>query len=280
MGRNATINFGKFTGPQPGSPGPHVASIVYIVDDDVSVRESLELLIRSAGWLPIAFSSAREFLSHPPIVAPSCLILDVGLPDINGLDLQQQLAEGHHPPIIFVTGNGDIPTSVRAIKAGAFDFLTKPFRAEQLRDLVRAALAQDCERRAKQAEVDSLQQRLVSLTPREREVLPLVVSGILNKQAAAHLGISEITYQIHRTNVMRKMEAESLAALVRMADALDIPVVHIRRPQRPSVRRLGAGTVALGGAKISVPSRSRPGAATLRFTRWEALGEGPIPDLL
>jgi FixJ family two-component response regulator len=245
MGRSATRNFGKFIGPQPTSPGPHVASIVYIVDDDVSVRESLELLSRSAGWLPIAFSSAREYLSHPPIAAPSCLILDVGLPDINGLDLQQQLAEGYHPPIIFVTGNGDIPTSVRAIKAGALDFLTKPFRADPLRDLVRAALAQDCERRARQTEVDSLQQRFVLLTPREREVLPLVVSGLLNKQAAAHLGISEITYQIHRTNVMRKMGAGSLAELVRMADALDIPVVHIRRPHGPSVRKFGAAELTL-----------------------------------
>jgi len=235
MGR-ATINFAQ---------QPHIASVVYIVDDDVSVRESLEMLIRCAGWLPLAFSSAREFLSHSPVSAPSCLILDVGLPDISGLDLQQQLAKGYHPPIIFLTGNGDIPTSVQAIKAGALDFLIKPFRAAQLRDLVRAALAQDCERRAIQTEVDSLQRRLASLTPREREVLPLVVSGLLNKQAAAHLGISEITYQIHRTNVMRKMAAGSLAELVRMADTLEIPVSHIRRQQRPSAR-FGFDTAELG----------------------------------
>jgi len=239
------MNFGKFARPQSHSPEPQVAPVVYIVDDDVSVRESLEQLIACAGWHPIAFASAQEFLSHPPVFAPSCLILDVGLPDINGLDLQQQLARGYHPPIIFLTGNGDISTSVRAIKAGALDFLIKPFRAEDLRELVRAALAQDCERRTRHTELDSLQRRLESLTPREREVLPLVVSGLLNKQAAAHLGISEITYQIHRTSVMRKMEAGSLAELVRMADALEIPVSYVRRPQRPSVR-FGFATAGLG----------------------------------
>jgi FixJ family two-component response regulator len=225
----------KFTGSQARSLAPQVTPVVYIVDDDISVRESLEPLIRCAGWQPITFASARDFLSHPQVTAPSCLILDVALPDISGLDLQQQLAEGYHPPIIFLTGNGDIPTSVRAIKAGALDFLTKPFRAGHLRDLVRAALAQDCRRRARQGEVDCLQQRFTSLTPREREVLPLVVSGLLNKQAAAHLGISEITYQIHRTNVMRKMQAGSLAGLVRMADALEIPVSHVKRPRHLSV---------------------------------------------
>ena len=237
----ATMNFGIFSRSQARSLEPHVTPIVYVVDDDVSVRESLELLIRCAGWQPIIFASARAFLSQPRLFLPSCLILDVGLPDINGLELQQQLAEGYHPPIIFLTGNGDIPTSVRAIKAGALDFLTKPFRADHLRDLVRAALAQDCERRARQIAVDSLQQRFTSLTPREREVLPLVVSGLLNKQAAIHLGISGVTYQIHRANVMRKMEAKSLADLVRMADALEIPVSCMRRLRRPSVS-LGAAT--------------------------------------
>jgi FixJ family two-component response regulator len=241
---SATINFGKFAGPQSGSPQPHVTPVVYNIDDDASARESLELLIRCAGWQPITFASARDFLSHPQVFAPSCLILDVGLPDISGLDLQQQLAEGYHPPIIFLTGQGDIPTSVRAIKAGALDFLTKPFRPQQLLGLVRAALVQDCERRARQTEVDSLQRRFASLTPREREVLPLVVSGLLNKQAAAHLGISEITYQIHRTNVLRKMEAQSFAELVRMADALQIPLTHVRRQRRPSVR-FGLATAEL-----------------------------------
>src|ERR1700744_441942 len=168
----SAINFEKLPRPQSRSPEP---GVVYIVDDDISVRESLELLIRCAGWQPLTFSSAQEFLSRPQVFAPSCLILDVGLPDINGLDLQQLLAEGYHPPIIFLTGNGDIPTSVRAIKAGALDFLTKPFRAEQLRNLVQAALAQDCECRIQQMELASLHRRLESLTPREREVLPLVV---------------------------------------------------------------------------------------------------------
>jgi FixJ family two-component response regulator len=212
---------------------------VYIVDDDVSVRESLELLIRHAGWRPIPVASAREFLATPRECAPSCLILDIGLPDINGLDLQQQLAERDRPPIIFLTGYGDVRTSVRAIKAGALDFLTKPFRADQLRDLVRAALALDCERRARRIETDNLGQRYSSLTPREREVLPLVVSGLLNKQAAVQLCISATTYQIHRTNVMRKMRAGSLAELVRMADALEIPVSSCRHPRdRPIAPRL------------------------------------------
>ena len=212
-----------------------VTPVVFIVDDDVSVRESLELLIRCAGWQPITFASAQEFLSYPQDGAVSCLILDIGLPDINGLDLQQQIANRYHAPIIFLTGNGDVPTSVRAIKAGAFDFLTKPFRPQELRDLVRAALAEDCERRNRQVVLDNLQRRFESLTPREREVLPLVVSGLLNKQAAAHLGISEITLQIHRTNVMRKMKAQSLAELVRMADALEIPLANVRRLPRPSL---------------------------------------------
>jgi len=239
------MNFAEFAQPQLRSPESHVTPVVYIVDDDVSVRESLEMLIRCAGWQPITFASAQDFLSHPQVSAPSCLILDVGLPDINGLDLQRQIAERYHPPIIFITGNGDIPTSVRAIKAGALDFLTKPFRSEHLRDLVRAALAQDFERRTRRTQLDGLQQRFALLTPREREVLPLVVSGLLNKQAAAHLGISEITYQIHRTNVMRKMKAGSLAELVRIADALEIPVSCVRRPQRPSVR-FGFATAELG----------------------------------
>jgi FixJ family two-component response regulator len=184
-----------------------VTPVVFIVDDDVSVRESVEFLVRHAGWQAMTFASAREFVSYPPICAPSCLILDVGLPDINGLDLQQQISEQYHSPIIFLTGYGDVRTSVRALKAGAFDFLTKPFHPQQLRDLVQAALAQDCERRDRQSVLDSLQRRFESLTPREREVLPLVVTGLLNKQAAAHLGISEITLQIHRTSVMRKNES-------------------------------------------------------------------------
>jgi FixJ family two-component response regulator len=203
-------------------------NLVLIVDDDHRVREALEELLAAAGLRSVAMESAAEYLAYPKPDVPACLILDVELPDINGLDLQRQVENGYHPPIIFVTGHGDIPSSVRAIKAGALDFLTKPFNDQELLRLVHAALAQDRERRAKQADLDLLQQRLHSLTPREREVLPLVVSGLLNKQAAVHLGISEVTLQIHRTNVMRKMHADSLAELVRMAARLDIPVSHSR----------------------------------------------------
>src|SRR5262249_13692953 len=177
----------------------------------------------------VAFSSAAEYLAYSKPDAPGCLILDLELPGINGLQLQQQLGSGAHPPIIFVTGHGDVPSGVRAMKAAALDFLTKPFRDEELLALVRTALSKDRERRARDAEVNDLKHRLDSLTPREREVLPLVVSGLLNKQAAAYLGISEITLQIHRSNVMRKMEAASLADLVRFAERLEIPVAHSRR---------------------------------------------------
>jgi FixJ family two-component response regulator len=208
------------------TPADH---FVLIVDDDIHVREALLDLLAASDLQAVAFGSAAEYIAHPKLDVPACLILDVELPDINGLDLQQQIADGDHPPIIFVTGHGDIPSSVRAIKAGALDFLTKPFSGPALLGLVHAALDQDRERRAKRAERESLRRRYDSLTPREREVLPLVVGGLLNKQAAAHLGISEITLQIHRTNVMRKMAAHSLAELVRMASALEIPVTVARR---------------------------------------------------
>jgi FixJ family two-component response regulator len=198
--------------------------LVLVVDDDYRVRESLQSLLAASDLRAAVFGSAAEYIAFPRPNVPACLILDVGLPDINGLDLQEQIGKGYHPPIIFITGNGDIPSSVRAIKAGALDFLTKPYSVEELLRLVQAALAQDQERRVRHADLDRLQRRLQSLTPREREVLPLVVSGLLNKQAAAHLGISEVTFQIHRTNVMRKMEADSLPALVRMAGSLEIPI--------------------------------------------------------
>ena len=198
--------------------------LVLIVDDDYRVREALRDLLAAAGLCSVAFGSAAEYLAYPKLDIPACLILDVELPDINGLDLQRQIGDGYHPPIIFVTGHGNIPSTVRAIKAGALDFLTKPISDQKLLSLVRTALAHDRERRARQAVLDSLKEHFHSLTPREREVLQLVVSGLLNKQAAAHLGISEVTLQIHRANVMRKMEADSLADLVRMAGSLDIPV--------------------------------------------------------
>ncbi len=203
--------------------------IVYIVDDDARVREALSELIASHGMRALAFGSAGEYMDAQKPDAPACLILDVELPDINGLDLQKQIAQGDHPPIIFITGHGDIPSSVRAIKHGALDFLTKPFSDANLMATIDAAISQDVRIRSERAELAVLKQRYRDLTPRERDVLPLVVSGLLNKQAAAELGISEVTLQIHRRNVMQKMMAASLADLVRIAERLDVPVTHSRR---------------------------------------------------
>lgn len=204
--------------------------IVFIVDDDVRMREALSELLESVGWRAIAFGSAGEYLSHPRPDLAACLILDVELPDINGLDVQKQIADGDHPPIVFLTGHGDIPSSVRAIKHGAVDFLTKPFTEQDLLAAIQSAVERDRQARLERAELETLRQRLASLTRREREVLPLVVSGLLNKQAAAELGISEVTLQIHRSKIMQKMEAASLADLVRFAEKLQIPVTHSRRP--------------------------------------------------
>ena len=207
------------------------AHIVFIVDDDRRICEALSVLLSTFDMRVVTFASAAAYIAYPKPDVPACLVLDVELPDINGLDLQSQTAEGNHPPIVFITGHGDIPTSVRAIKAGAMDFLTKPFREEDLMRAIHAAIAQDRDARRKRAEFAELRQRLSSLTPREREVLPLVVSGLLNKQAAAELGISEVTLQIHRGNIMKKMGAGSLAELVRMAGMLEIPISHSRRAQ-------------------------------------------------
>jgi FixJ family two-component response regulator len=203
--------------------------VVLIVDDDHRVREALLELLSASNLKSLAFGSAREYMAHPKPEVPACLILDVELPDINGLDLQQQISGQYHPPIIFITGHGDIPSSVRAMKGGAIDFLTKPFGDTELLRLVHTALGLDQEARAKQAELGRLERRYQSLTPRERDVLPLVVGGLLNKQAAAHLGISEVTLQIHRTSVMKKMEADSFADLVRMAAMLGISGTLSRR---------------------------------------------------
>jgi FixJ family two-component response regulator len=203
--------------------------IVFIVDDDARLREALIELLASHGMNAAAFGSAGEYVRADKPNMPACLILDVELPDINGLDLQRQIVEGDHPPIVFVTGHGDIPSSVRAIKHGAVDFLTKPFNDAELMAAIHAAIDQDRERRVELAELNELRQRYLRLTPREREVLALVVSGLLNKQAAAELGISEVTLQIHRRNTMQKMEAASLADLVRMAERLEIPITHSRR---------------------------------------------------
>lgn len=203
--------------------------VVFIVDDDERIREALIDLLESHGMQAIAFGSAGEYVREHERPVPACLILDVELPDINGLELQRQIVEGDHPPIVFITGHGDIPSSVRAIKDGAVDFLTKPFSDSDLLAAVRIAIAQDRRKRLERAELDTLRQRYLGLTQREREVLPLVVSGLLNKQAAAELGISEVTLQMHRRNVMQKMAVASLADLVRIAERLEIPITHSRR---------------------------------------------------
>ncbi len=202
--------------------------MIFVVDDDRRVCEALNDLLTALGMCVMTFGSAADYVRFPKPDLPSCLILDIELPDINGLDLQKQLSVDHHPPIVFITGHGDIPSSVQAIKGGAVDFLSKPFSQNQLLAAVRAAIEQDREARLQDAELAQLRRRFLRLTPREREVLPLVVSGRLNKQAAAELGISETTIQIHRSKIMRKMQAESLAELVRMAGTLEIPLSYPR----------------------------------------------------
>ncbi|MFC5422366.1 MAG: DNA-binding response regulator [Stutzerimonas stutzeri] len=208
------------------SMGDH---IIFIVDDDEPMREALTELLASYGMRSEAFGSAGDYINAEKPEIPACLILDVELPDINGLELQRQIAIGDHPPIIFITGHGDIPSSVQAIKHGAVDFLTKPFSHADLLAAIDAAMALDRDRRSERAELAALKRRYLDLTPREREVLPLVVSGLLNKQAAAQLDISEVTLQIHRRNVMKKMAAASFADLVRIAERLEIPITHSRR---------------------------------------------------
>ncbi len=200
-------------------------SVVYVIDDDASVRAALRSLIRSVGLQAELFPSARDFLQAKRPDAPSCLVLDVRLPGQSGLDFQRELAEANICiPIIFITGHGDIPMSVRAMKAGAVEFLTKPFRDQDLLDAIHLALESDQVRRQADAEVSVLRKCLESLTAREREVLPLVVSGLLNKQIAAEIGTSETTAKVHRAQLMRKMGANSLPELVRMAERLGVLV--------------------------------------------------------
>ena len=200
-----------------------VGPIVFVVDDDISVRESLELLIRCEGWQAETFSSAHEFLARPRPLVPSCLVLDCSLPGLTGLELQKRIAvERTEMPIIFITGHGDVPMTVQAMKAGAVEFLTKPFNDDVLLTAIRAALGRSRVALNQKAEMRLLRERYASLSQRERQVMALVVSGLLNKQAGGELGISEITVKAHRGKVMQKMMAGSLADLVKMATRLDL----------------------------------------------------------
>jgi FixJ family two-component response regulator len=196
--------------------------IVFVVDDDYRVREALSSLMASIGLEVAVFGSAQEFLESEKPDSPACLVLDLELPDSSGLELQRQLATGNAPPIIFITGHGDVPSSVRAMKAGAIEFLSKPFGEQELLQAIDAAIALDRKSRRERSELTGLQSHYALLTPRERQVLPFVVAGLANKQTAGELGTSEITIGVHRGQIMRKMAARSLAELVRMADKLGI----------------------------------------------------------
>jgi FixJ family two-component response regulator len=213
--------------PERSKPSPNSAApIVFIVDDDISVRESLELLIRSQGWQAETFESAKEFLDRSRVLVPSCLILDVSLPGLNGLELQKRVAvERTEMPIIFITGHGDVPMSVEAMKAGALEFLTKPFSQNVLVSAIRNALDRSRTALTEKAEMQTLRDCYASLTPREREVMTLVISGLLNKQVGGELGIRENTVKYHRAQAMLKMKADSLADLVRIAARLGLTSV-------------------------------------------------------
>lgn len=207
------------TSPTPAPKSP----IVFVVDDDISVRESLELLIKFAGWQPETFASAEDFLARPRTLAPSCLVLDVSLPDLNGLELQKLIAGDRiDMPIIFITGHGDVPMTVQAMKAGAIEFLMKPFDDEVLLSAIRNAINRSAAVLDDQAELKALRESYESLTPREQEIMRLVVAGMLNKQIGLKLGISEITVKAHRGKVMQKMKADSLAGLVKIAMRLGL----------------------------------------------------------
>jgi len=197
---------------------------IFVIDDDPSVRQSLESLIKSVGWRVRTYGSAQEFLGSGHLEAPGCIVLDVRLPGLSGLDLQQALLRAKsHLPVIFITGHGDIPMSVQAMKAGAVEFLPKPFREQDLLDALKLALDRDRTTRQQRAELAALRTRYDSVTPREQQVMGLLVTGLLNKEIAATLGVSEVTIKVHRSQIMQKMQADSLANLVRMAERLGIP---------------------------------------------------------
>jgi FixJ family two-component response regulator len=220
------MSFNERASPRSGSSGARGTPTVFVVDDDVSVRESLQALIRSAGWQPETFASARDFLARPRVNAPSCMVLDVALPDLSGLELQKRVAdERGDMPIIFITGYGDVPMTVQAMKGGAVEFLTKPFADDVLLDAIRNAIDRSRTALGQAAETQALRDCYASLTPREREVMALVVAGRLNKQVGDELGISEITVKAHRGKVMRKMKADSFAGLVTMAARLRLALV-------------------------------------------------------
>jgi FixJ family two-component response regulator len=202
---------------------PAAKPVVFVVDDDISIRESLELLIRAAGWHPELFPSAKAFLDHPAVSVPHCLVLDISLPGLNGLELQKRvIAERPELPIIFITGYGDVPKTVQAMKAGAVEFLTKPFADGVLLEAVRHALERSRSSLGQAAEIQGLKDRYASLTQREQQVMKLVVAGLLNKQVGGELGISEITVKAHRGKVMQKMKASSLPDLVKIAGKLGL----------------------------------------------------------
>jgi FixJ family two-component response regulator len=212
----SAIKSGSFSEPDPIRP------VVFVLDDDPYVREALSSLLSAAGLRVLTFESAAEFLKAKAVDCPACLVLDLQLPDINGLDLQQKLAEANGPPVIFISGHGDIPSSVRAMKAGAIEFLPKPFSDEELLSAISNAIAKDRETKQQRSELARVQASYALLSAREREVLPLIVAGLKNKRSAEMLGIAEITLQVHRAQIMRKMAAQSVTDLVRMASKLGI----------------------------------------------------------